>query len=471
MAETTTKPATVLAVVALGLFVVNLDTTVLFVAFDDLRADFPDVTGAQLSWVINAYSIVFAALLVPAGRIADRQGRAVVLEFSLVVFTVASALASVAPTVPILIAARVLQAVGSAGLVPSSLGLVMNAYPPERRATAVTLWGAIGAAAAALGPSLGAVLIDAAGWRAAFMINIPVGIVGFVLGRRVLEEARPDGDEPIPSPVGVVLVAAAVGLVALGFVESDAWGWGDTRTVLAIVGGLALLGLFVVQTRRAVAPAVDLSLFAVPGFRWANVGILVYMTAFGNMFFGWILFTQQVWDYSVVEAGLAVTPTPFIASASAPWIGRALQRFGWRVTLVPACVLYAVGGLWLLAFADGDPAYLTVMLPAVVITGVSAAFVIPGLNSAAVQALPGHRFAVGAAVSQANRNLGMALGVALVVSFVGDGNADLGRFDHVWLIQMVGGLVVAVLATRLPIPDRRPPDASPVAPGSPVRAR
>jgi MFS family permease len=133
------KPATVLAVVALGVFLVNLDTTVLFIAFDDLRESFPDVTSAELSWVINAYSIIFAALLVPAGRIADRQGRAVVLEISLVIFTVASILAAIAPNVPTLIVARALQGVGSAGLLPSSLGLVMRAYPPERRATAVTL--------------------------------------------------------------------------------------------------------------------------------------------------------------------------------------------------------------------------------------------------------------------------------------------------------------------------------------------
>ena len=458
-AKKTTKPATVLAVVALGVVVVNLDTTVLFIAFDDLRESFPDVTSAELSWTINAYSIVFAALLVPAGRIADRQGRAVVFETSLVIFTLASALATIAPNVPVLIAARVLQAIGSAGLIPSSLGLVMRAYPSEQRSIAVTLWGAIGAAAAAIGPSVGALIVELAGWRAAFVINIPVCIAGFILARRVLDEPRPDGDEPVPSPVGVVLVAAAVGLIALGFVESDSWGWGDTRTVGSIAGGLAVLAVFVLQTTRTAAPAVDLSLFKVAGFRWANVAILLLLTAFGNMFFGWILFTQQVWDYSVIQAGLAVTPTPLIASATAPWIGPLLQRFGWRVTLVPAALLYAIGGLWLFAFADSEPAFLTVMLPAVVITGVSMAFLLPGLNSAAALALPPNRFAVGAGVSQANRNLGMALGVALVVSFVGNGTSDLSRFDRAWMLQIVGGIVVAAVASRLPTSRRQLEDA------------
>lgn len=462
--ESEARPGTVLAVVGLGVFLVNLDTTVLFIAFGDLRESFPGVTSAELSWVINAYSIVFAALLVPAGRIADRQGRAVVLEISLVVFTVASILAAIAPNVPTLIVARVLQGVGSAGLLPSSLGLVMRAYPPERRATAVTLWGAIGAGAAALGPSLGAVLIDLAGWRAAFVINIPVGVAGLVLGRRVLNEPRPDGDEPVPSPLGVVLVAVAVGLVALGFVQSDSWGWGNARTIAAILGGLAVLTVFIVQTSHSPAPAVDLSLFKVSGFRWANAGILLYMTAFGNMFFAWILFTQQVWDYSVVQAGLAVTPTPIITAATAPLIGRALQRFGWRVTLVPGALLYVIGGLWMFALADADPSFLTVMLPATAITGISAAFMVPGLNSAALQALPQHRFAVGAGVSQANRNLGMALGVALVVSFVGDGTADLSRFDRAWLVQIAGGIVVAAIATRLP---GRAGPAQRVAPAKP----
>ncbi|MGI9621284.1 MAG: MFS transporter [Acidimicrobiales bacterium] len=452
------KPSTVLAVVSLGVFVVNLDTTVLFIAFDDLRESFPEASSAELSWVINAYSIVFAALLVPAGRIADRRGRDVVLEASLVIFTAASALAAVAPTVSILIAARVLQAVGSAGLVPSSLGLVMRAYPAEKRATAVTLWAGVGSAAAALGPSLGALIVELAGWRAAFVINIPVGIVGFILAKRILSEPPADSDEPIPSPIGVVLIAVAVGLIALGFVQSDTWGWSDPRTIAAIVGGLLVLALFVLQTTHAKSPAVDLSLFKVSGFRWANLGILVYMTAFGNMFFGWILFTQQVWGYSTIEAGLAVTPTPLIVAASAPSISRTLPTLGWRTTLVPAGVLYGAGGLWLLVFADAEPAFLTALLPATIITGIATAFLLPGLNSAAVQALPPNRFAVGAGVSQANRNLGLALGVALVVSFVGDGTSDPDNFDQAWYLQVAGGLVVAAIASQL--------GARPAAPAS-----
>ena len=167
---------------SLAIFAVFLDTTILFVAFPAIRADFSGVSASSLSWVLNAYTIVFAALLIPAGRLADRVGRRRTFLTAVVVFTLASMLCGLAPTAGLLVAARVLQAVGAAALVPSSLALVLQTFPSEKVPVAVAIWGAIGAVAGAFGPTLGALVVENFGWRWAFFINLPVGIVSFALG-------------------------------------------------------------------------------------------------------------------------------------------------------------------------------------------------------------------------------------------------------------------------------------------------
>ncbi|HSP29391.1 MAG TPA: MFS transporter, partial [Ilumatobacteraceae bacterium] len=211
-----------LAVASLAVLAVFLDTTVLFVAFPDIVATFDSVAPAQLSWVLNAYTIVFAALLVPAGKFADRLGHKRAFLAGSVLFTVASMACGLAPSAGVLIAFRVVQAVGAATLIPSSLALLLRAFPPAKVPFAVAIWGASGAVAGALGPTLGAVLVEAASWRWVFFINLPVGLFTVVAGRRVLRESK-DETAILPAPVGVVLIALAAGLVSLGLVQSDSW--------------------------------------------------------------------------------------------------------------------------------------------------------------------------------------------------------------------------------------------------------
>ena len=180
------SPWAVLASTSLAVFAVFLDTTILFVAFPAIRADFSEVSPSTLSWVLNAYTIVFAALLIPAGRLADRIGRRRTFLAAAVLFTVASMLCGLAPTAGLLVAARILQAVGAAALVPSSLALVLQTFPRSKIPVAVAIWGAVGAVAGAAGPTLGAFVVESFGWRWAFFINLPVGIVSYFVGRRVL---------------------------------------------------------------------------------------------------------------------------------------------------------------------------------------------------------------------------------------------------------------------------------------------
>ncbi len=304
------SPWVVLGVASLAAFMVFLDAQVLFVAFDDIRSSFPSVSFTTMSWTLSAYTIALAAALVPSGRMADRFGRRRVFLLGLVAFTLASVLCAFAPTAGLLVVFRVVQALGAAALVPASLALVLSVFPTARVPVAVAVWGAIAALAAAIGPTVGALLVQGWDWRAVFLANVPVGAIALVLGIRLLPESREARQEPFPDPLGIVLLAGALTLLALGIVQSDQWGWVSARTVGALVGGLLVLAAFVRRTLSAPHPALDLMIFARPSVRWANIATAAFTIGFTAMFFGLIQFMLVVWNYGVVRAGLAMVPGP-----------------------------------------------------------------------------------------------------------------------------------------------------------------
>jgi len=445
------NPWVVLASTSLAVFAVFLDTTILFVAFPAIGADFSDVSPTSLSWVLNAYTIVFAALLIPAGRLADRVGRRRTFLWAVVGFTVASMLCGVAPSAPLLVAARVAQAVGAAALVPASLALVLQTFPRAKIPVAVAIWGAVGAVAGAAGPTLGALVVDHLGWRWAFFVNLPVGAISLVLGHRVLPEGREANPGRLPDPVGIVLLATGLALAALGIVQTDEWGWTSGRFASAMVAAAVLVALFVVRCRRVANPLLDLTLFHSHDFRWANAATLVFATGFNAMFLGNVLFLTRVWGYSIMRAGLAIAVGPTIVACTAPFFGRLAGRIGQRRLLVPGGIVWALGGTYLLARAGTSPDYVGQYLPAVALTGLGVALCLPQLSSAAVQGLPPDRFGSGSAVNQAVRNLGATFGVALVVAFTSGLAPDdaLDGFRRVWVVLLVSGVGVTLLAARL----------------------
>src|ERR1043166_9307448 len=204
-----------LVVVATAAFVVSLDTMVLYVAFGDIRRGFPGVTAASLSWIFSGYTIVIAAGMIGAGRWADRLGRRRIFLAGMALFTVASAICAAAPGVGLLVAGRVLQGVGAAALTPASLALILQAFPKSRVPQAIALWGAAGALAAALGPTIGGVFVEAWGWRSVFVVNVPIGIAVAIFGPRLLDESREPESSRLPDPVGTVVVTIALILLAL----------------------------------------------------------------------------------------------------------------------------------------------------------------------------------------------------------------------------------------------------------------
>ena len=441
-----------LAVVAAAAFVVTLDTMVLYVAFGDIRRDFRDVTAASLSWILSGYTIVIAAGMIGAGQWADRLGRRRVFLVGMAIFTVGSAICAAAPRVGVLVAGRVLQGIGAAALTPASLALILHAFPKSRVPQAIALWGAAGALAGALGPTIGGLFVEAWGWRSVFVVNIPVGIVTAILGPRLLDESREANRSRLPDLAGTAVITIAVVLVALGFVQSDEWGWRDPRTVGALGGGLALVGAFVARCATVPNPVLALGLFSDPGFRWANLAQLLYGTGFTIMFFGNVQFLGGVWGYSPVRTGLAMAPGPLVVFLLAPRFGKLAGRIGHRAILIPGGVVYASAAMMLVSRVGEAPDYLGVWLPAVLSAGVGVAMIVPLLTSAAVAGLPSDRFATGSAVNAALRNIGQTLGVAIFVALAGAVHrADLLAHQRLaWWVVAASGLAVTATSWWLP---------------------
>jgi EmrB/QacA subfamily drug resistance transporter len=437
-----------------AVFLVSLDGTMLFAAFDALRHSFAGSSAAELSWVLNAYTVVYAAMLIPAGGLADAHGRRRVFRIGVALFITASAACGLAPTAGWLIAARVLQALGAALLTPASLSLVLAAFPPERRAFVVSVWGAVGGLAAAVGPSLGSWVTAHAGWPWAFFLNVPVGVWAlWRSGSRLQESVRPVQRRRVDA-VGLVLLMVAVGALALAIVESGPDGWGPAR--VAAVVGLALVAAlgFVAWARVHPAPLVDLTLFRHRTYRFANAATLSFGTAFAMMFLGFFFFMTGVWHYTLPQAGLAVTPGPLLVMPVAVVTGRLAARFGHRPFLVGGSVLYACSSLWFFAVPGSQPDYLYDWLPGLLMSGVAVGLVLPSLAGAAVSRLPAEHYAVGAAVNQATRQIGSVLGVAITVGLLGHAGLARADFDALYILHAALAITTALLC--LPVRTRPP---------------
>ncbi|HYW25838.1 MAG TPA: DHA2 family efflux MFS transporter permease subunit [Terriglobales bacterium] len=437
----------VLLVTSLGVYMVFLDGTIVNIAFPAIRHSFPGASLATLSWVLNAYSIVFASLLLASGRVADLVGRRRVFYVGMLVFCAGSALCGAAPTDGVLIAARAVQAIGAALMLPASLALVLAEFPSSMRATAVGVWGAVGAVAAASGPSLGGLIVDRVDWRWVFYVNIPVGIVAWLAGRRLLREARDESATRWPDAVGVALVTLAVGALSLAIVQGTDWGWGDPRIVAAFVTAAVLVPVVVLRAARHPAPVLDLALFRVRSFAVANVATVLFATAFSAMLLSGVLFLTGVWHYSILQAGLAVSPGPLFAAAFAPPAGRLADRFGHRAVLVPGALVFALGIALYLTRVTVVPDYVGTWLVAACITGMGVGLTLPTLGSSAAASLPATRFAAGSAVSNTSRQLGTVLGVSLLVVVLGSitpGTA-LAAFQRGWTLMLALAAATALV--------------------------
>ncbi len=447
----------------------SLDLSIVNVAFPALEHSFPHDPRPTLAWVITGYSIVFGSLLVISGRTADRHGSRKVFFAGLAVFSAGSALCAAAPSVPLLIAGRLVQGAGAAALLPSSLSLLLAAYPGELRSQVVALWSGIGALAVATGPSLGAALISGFGWRAAFIVNLPVAVVAGLIGRRVLSGA-PVSAAPTaaakPDYTGVALLGLSLASVVLGISEGSTWGWTSPAVLGSFVAATGLGAVFLVRSARHREPVLDLTLFRSRSFAVANAATFVYAVGFFAMLLGNILFLTSVWGYSILLAGLAVTPGPLVVAAVAGPAGKLATRVGFRSVLLVGFAIFASGLAWYATRVGVRPDYLGVWLPGTLIAGLGIGLTFPVLGAAAVSSLHPERFAVGSAVNQTARQVGGAVGVALLVVVLGTPSgplASVDAFHHLWWFAAATAATSGAVSFLLgPLAARRrvPEDAS-----------
>jgi EmrB/QacA subfamily drug resistance transporter len=437
-------------------FLAMLDSTVTNLAIADLRHDFTSASVSGLTWVITLYAVMFAALLAPAGRLADVVGRRVLFRSGVGIFTGASLLCALAPDLPVLLVARGLQGAGAAAMIPASLGVLLRDTPPERRARAIGLWSAASALAAAVGPSLGGVLVDVAHWRSLFIINLPLG-AAIIIWARVIPGAEPTrtaltnpARRRLPDLLGTVLLGAGIAAIALGVTQGPVWHWGDVRTLGLLGAGVVAIGVAVGRSRRHPAPAIETSLWRSRTFAVANVGSALYGAALYPWLLVSVLYLTEVWHFSELKAGLTVSPGAVAATIAALSLGRLGGRIGPRAAVAGGGLSMAACGLWVFLGLSAHPRFLTFWLPTNLIVGAGMGAVAFGVASAAALSVEPVRFAAATGLNTTARQLGGVLGVAALAAILPTRPA-LHDFTHVYLFCTLASaaLVIAGLGISL----------------------
>jgi EmrB/QacA subfamily drug resistance transporter len=455
----------VFAVVCAGIICVNLDLFIVNVALPSIGRSFGGADLANLSWVLNAYAIVFAALLVPAGRAADLIGRRAAFLTGMVVFGLASAACAVAPDVWVLVAARVVQAAGGALLMPASLGLLLAATRPDKRTGTIRAWTSVGGAAAALGPVIGGALV-AVSWHWVFLVNVPVVIIAVVAGARILPapsaKAVAAGTaeaeaEAFPDVIGALLFTLAIGTLALGLVKADDWGWTSPAFFGSLIAAVVLIAVFARRSARHPAPVIEPHLLRQPVFATATAANVMFGIAFGAMLLLVTLWCQDVWGWSALRTGLGVAPGPLLVPFWSIAAGPIARRIGPGPVAAAGCVIFAAGCVfWRLNLALA-PDYPARMLPGMLLTGTGVGLTLPTLVSAAVSAVPPQRFATGSGIVTMARQVGIVLGVAILVTVLGhpSGPGALDVFQHATVVLAAAAFTAGLVSLSLVWARRR----------------
>jgi EmrB/QacA subfamily drug resistance transporter len=447
-----TTPNQVLAIVCVGICLANLDLFIVNVGLPNIALDFRDASLEDLSWVLNGYAIAYAALLVFFGRLAERHSRNLSFLLGVGLFTVASAACALAGSVTTLVAFRVAQAAGAALMTPTSLGLLLASFPPEKRSSAVRTWTAIGGLAAALGPLVGGVLVTFS-WRWIFIVNVPIGLLAILIGWWKLPEV-PGHDVPRPNFWAALVVTCGIAALTFAIVKANDWGWTSVGIVLGFVAAIALLAAFVWHCVRSDNPFVDPALFRVKPFTGASLVMAPYSAAFGAMLLSIALWEQTVWGWSALKTGLAIAPGPLLVPfTSLLFAGRLIARFG-AASVTAAGILVFASGLILWATLTGTEPSMLVVIAGMIPTGIGVGLTFPTLMGVSAGSLPPSSFATGSGVINMIRQAALAIGVAMFVAILG-APASLGEritaFHRGWWIMAAVtllGLIPAFLFIR-----------------------
>jgi EmrB/QacA subfamily drug resistance transporter len=441
------RRAIALATASVAMLLISFNATATNIAFPALQDDFATYGLASLSWIISGFNITQTMMMLVGGRLADREGRRKIFLIGIAVLTVGSLLTGVAPTVPLLVAARVLQAVGAALVLPTSLAAVLPDFPVERRASVVSVWAGVGVFGATAAPSLGAVIVELSGWRAIFLSIVPICVLAFMFGRATMTESRPEVRPARLDLVGAVQGTAALGLLALGVVQGPRWGWTSAATLGALIGALILGPAFVHRCRTQSEPLLNLTLFHHRTFTIATLASAFLAVSTTATWFLYPLFMSRVWGYSTWEIGLAITPGPAVMVFVNLWAGRQADRRGYRRLMTVGASLACLGTLWLALFFREGNGYVLGFLPATLTIGIGMGLSMGPMNSAALRDVSEEILGEANAAYNTVRSFGSALGVAFVVAVLGDqgGSGLPDAFVQAFFLSLVLMLVAPLL--------------------------
>jgi EmrB/QacA subfamily drug resistance transporter len=433
-------------ITSISMFLVSMDVTIVSVALPDISKDFSGTSSATLSWVFTAYNVTFAALLLLAGKLGDRWGRKKVFQIGLLMVLGASVLAAISPTAAILIGARTLQATGSALIYPASLALLLLEFPVSRRSMAIGVWGGVAGLGAAIGPTLGAMLVEWAGWRWVFFINVPFVTASLIAGVFLLRESKGEKPNERFDPIAVPLAAVAVGLLVLGVVQGGPWGWDDPRVIACFVGTAVLFPIFLYRSAHHPRPLLDLDLFRLRSF---SAGVSAQALYIGS-FFGWLVlmpsFLQSIWGWSPLAAGFALAPSPTISALVSPFAGRAADRIGHRGLVAAGASLSAVGLLWWVVAVGPESNYVRDVLPGMILLGIGGGTGFATLTGAIMRDVPARFYSMAGAARSTIFQLGSAIGIAMAIALLGPPeSAEVSDYARTWTMGIIGAAACAVI--------------------------
>jgi EmrB/QacA subfamily drug resistance transporter len=402
--------------VSFGLFMIMLDNTVVNVALPTMQRDL-HVSISQLEWVVIAYALTFAALLITGGKLADLYGRRRIFVLGLVVFTLSSLACGLAPSAGVLIAARAVQGVGAALMNPATLSIIVATFPPKLRGTAIGIWAGVSALALAIGPLGGGLITEHLNWNWIFFVNIPVGAIAIVVSQLVIRESRDTSVEQSIDAPGLVTSGGGLFFLSYALVEGNRHGWTSPEILSFFALAVAVLSAFVVFERRQRLAMLDLSLFRIGAFTGANlVAMLVSLSMFGVFFFV-TLYVQNILHYSPAKAGATFLPMVLLIIFIAPIAGRLSDKIGSRWLMGGGMTLLGIS-LLLYERVTIHSDFWT-LLPPMLVGGFGMAMTMSPMTSAAMGAVPVDKAGVGSGVLNSFRQMGGSLGIALMGAIVG----------------------------------------------------
>jgi len=442
------SPWATFTVCAIASYISTLDMSIVNVAFFEIHKSFPNDSASTISWVVTAYSILFGSLLVVSGRLADQAGRKKFFLIGTGFFLVGSLVCALASTMGLLIAGRAVQGIGGAMMTPASTGLLLGVFPAEKRGQVMAWTGSIGALGVASGPTLGAFFVSTFGWRSAFWINVPICLFVLVLAWRVTNESEKQKSSR-PDISAAIIFTLAIASLVWGISRSEDVGWTDS-SVLTLFGVALIFGLFVAyRSVNHPDPLLPGDLFKERTFTLANISTFLYGAAFSGNILNNVLFQRTIWQFSATKAGWFSVLSPITVAVTSMIVGRKMASIGYKRLMVTGPLIMSATVMGSILFLDVKPTPWFPFLPLMFVLGIGLGATFPALSASTVLRLPQNRFAVGGAINNTFRQVGAAVGVALVVT-VQSQTEGIGGFRNGWKVAIAFALAAAAVSLFQP---------------------